>query len=721
MDAVITGMGSVCALGRGIPALWSGIAAGLDGIRNIERFSAEDFKSKIAGMVPDRNSIAFAGISITDLNLEFALDAAREAWNMAGLDDSGIPRHRIALVLGTSLGDFKQPLHVMTETLAARLGLEGPALTVSTACSSSTNALGLAMDLLRQGFADAVLAGGTDVLNPTMLAGFNSLGVLSEGKCAPFSLPFGTTLGEGSGFLVLENSSTARHPAPDTVVSRRRGARRQGIEVFGRLAGYGLSGDAFHETSPDPTGAGVARAISGALEHAGLTPEKIAYVNAHGTGTSANDPAEWRALLNVFGDRAREIPVSSTKSYLGHAQGACGVLELLVTLLSMRAQAVPPTLHYTTARKHAPADPVFAPKPRPHVGEYSVCTNSAFGGANAAVVVGLAATERLSASEDAVAVAVTGKKSVRVTGVGAIGPHGWDAKAILPAIRAGRRINAGRVPEFSWSEHAPNIDPRGLDPSSRFLTAATRLAMDDAGLRVKKTRNDRMGLMMGINYPSPESSRALDKSIQVNGLPRLSTTAFSRMVLNAPAGTCSKLLALGGPLSTVSTGSGCGLAAMIYAADWLRNRNDADCLVAGGLDEFDLGGEGETGFQTGEGAACAVLSKADDSGPRAMSIEVAGWGLAGRGRFAEAVAMACRSAACEEKKIAVAFGSGLQNYCPEKTIVDPEPAFGNGPAFTSALAFLAAVQWLREGKSETVLVADAQGRSVTCAIILSRL
>jgi 3-oxoacyl-[acyl-carrier-protein] synthase II len=692
MEAVITGMGSVCALGRGTQALWSGIEAGRDGIADIRRFATQDIKSKIAGMVPDRNSLSYAEESITDLNLEFALAAAQEAWSMAGLDAAVIPSHRIALVLGTSLGDFRQPLHEMTEALAARMEIGGPVLTVSTACSSSTNALGLAMDLLRQGFADAVLAGGTDVLNPTMLAGFNSLGVLSEGKCAPFSLPFGTTLGEGAGILVLENGKSAR----------KRGARIQGC-----LLGYGLSGDAFHETSPDPTGAGVARSIAGALGHARIAPEKITYVNAHGTGTSANDPAEWRALLSVFGGYAHRIPVSSTKSYLGHAQGACGVLESMVTLMSMRRQSVPPTLNATTARKHAPSDPVFSAAPRPHRSEYSVCTNSAFGGANAAVILGL--------GDGGTAAPPRPRKTVYVAGIGAVAAHGLDAHGILPALLAGRRINAGRVPDFSWSERLPNIDPRGLDPSSRFLTAAARLAMADGGSAPKKTRNDRIGLLMGIDYPSPESFRALDKSIQQNGLPRLSTSAFSRMVLNAPAGTCSKLLALGGPLSTISTGSGCGLAALAYAADWLGTREDADALVAGGLDEF---GTLLPEAAAGEGAACALLST--QAAPGTDPIVITGWGFAGRGRIRDAVRLACRSMDHAEADFDTVSGSGLETLWPDKIRLDPEPAFGFGPAFTSAMAFVAAVQWLRAGKSETVLVADAHGRSTTCAIILSR-
>ncbi len=687
-------MGSICALGRGIPALWSGIDQGLDGMVTIRRFSTDGIKSKIAGMIPDKNFIATAAKPISRLNIEFALDAAREAWEMARLNASGILPERIGLVFGTSLGDFEMPLHQMAEAVAAELGVRGPVLTVSTACSSSTNAIGLGLDLLRQGCVDAVIAGGADVLNPIMLAGFNSLGVLSSGKCAPFSHPFGTTLGEGAGFLVLERADTAPRP---------------GIPIRGTLEGYGLSGDSYHDTSPDPTGSGVARALSGALHHSGIHPEQIAYVNAHGTGTAANDPAEWKAIQMVFGERSTRLPVSSTKSYLGHAQGAAGVLEIIVTLLSMESQVIPPTLNYTEVRKQGPADPVFSPRPRPHPVQYSLCTNSAFGGANAAVVVGVpdAPRPRLPFPVSV--------KTVHVTGLGIVGPHGIGLEAIIPAMENAVRLNSGRVPDFSWPELFPTVDRRGLDPASRFLTASIGLAMADACLPVKRARDDRMGLILGTINPSPESVVALHRSIKKNGLPLLSTTAFSRMVLNAPAGTSSKLLSLGGPLSTISTGWGSGLAAIVYAADILRNRDDADVMAAGGLDEFDP--EFETAV-SGEGAACALLTSLPAFGK--TPIAVTGWGMAGPNHLTHAIQTALAMAGIGEHSLQALFGAGMKDCLPEIPHRDPTTAFGLAPAFSPALAFNAAVLWLRLGKAQHVLVADGNGQSLSCAIILSR-
>lgn len=694
MEAVITGMGSVSSLGRGVAALWEGLAQGRDGITEIRRFSTEGIKAKLAGMVPGRNDEEGGRLDSTSLNVEFAVESGREALEEAGLGHGealAFPR-RVALVLGTSLGERNIPLFTMTERVAATLGIQGPAFTVSTACTSSTNALGLGQDLLRNGTADVVVAGGSDVLTPIMLAGFNALGVLSEEKCAPFSHPFGTTLGEGAGFLIMETRAHAE----------RRGARIRGV-----VAGYGLSADAYHETSPEPSGSGVARAISGALGQARVEPRSIRYVNAHGTGTLANDPAEWRAIQSVFGEASGSLPVSSTKSYLGHAQGAAGVLEIIATLVSMERQVVPPTLNFKTARKNGPADPIPGSAPRPHAYRYAVCSNSAFGGANAAVVVA-----HPEAGSDSVPAA---RKTLRIAGVAAVCAHGWRPQGLLPALSARRLLNGGRVPEFDFRAAAPGIDPRGLDPSSRFITAAAALALDDAGLGLKRSRRDRIGVIMGVNRISQVSVDALEDSIARNGLPLLSATAFSRMVLNAPVGTCSKLLALGGPLSTVSTGQGSGLAALVYAAEMLHSREDADVLVGGGLDEL---GAREVPGWTGEGAACAVLSSQSTRvGPEEI---VAGWGLAGPGGLLTAVEMALDKAERGAPDVEAVFGTGLGDLLPGLPRIEPEHALGYGEASASAVALVAAVLWLREGKGRTVLVANGAGGSAAAAMVLTR-
>ena len=253
---------------------------------------------------------------------QFAMRAAEEAVCQARLT-AGPPPHRIGFVLGTSLGDPDRDVHELAQDVVQNLDVAGPVITISTACSSSTSAIGIARDLLAMDAADAVITGGAAVLSPEVFAGFHALGVLSPGKCAPFSEPFGTTLGEGAGFLVLERSQSA--------FSRN-------AEPIATLAGYGLSADAHHETSPDPKGGGVYRAVRSALADASLQPSDVGYVNAHGSGTEANDPSEWRGIQRALGGEAT-VPVSSTKGAIGHTQGAAGALEVIVTILTMGTAA----------------------------------------------------------------------------------------------------------------------------------------------------------------------------------------------------------------------------------------------------------------------------------------------------------------------------------------------------------------------------------------------
>ena len=254
-------------------------------------------------------------------------------------------------------------IHTISTALIKSLELGRPALTISTACASSTHAIGFAADLIRHGVAEFVLAGGVDILSMDIFAGFHSLGLLSKHPCAPFSTNMGTTLGEGAAFMLLESE---------------RAAKERDATPVAEFMGYGFSADAYHDTTPIPSGLGMAKALATAVEDAGLAPEAIDYLNAHGTGTAANDASEWRAIQRVFGDFADQLPLSSSKSFLGHAQGAAGALEAVVTLMAMKHKVVPPTINVTQPRRNAPTDPVAEPKPRPYVIRHAISTNAAF-------------------------------------------------------------------------------------------------------------------------------------------------------------------------------------------------------------------------------------------------------------------------------------------------------------------------------------------------------
>ena len=241
----ITGIGAVSPLGWGWKRLWEGVRIGRDGIADVKRYALDGFSVTKGGLVPDRNH-PMPPEAVRSLCLEFAVEAAAEAVREAFLAEAELPTDRIGLCLGTSLGDTTGKVHRLAEDLGDRLEIHGPRLTVSTACASSANAIGLGKDLLEMGSVDVVLAGGADLLSASVFAGFYALGVLSQTKCAPFGLPLGTTLAEGAGFFLMES--------PDHAEARGAGA-------FGFLTGYGLSSDGYHETSPDPKGRGLARAI----------------------------------------------------------------------------------------------------------------------------------------------------------------------------------------------------------------------------------------------------------------------------------------------------------------------------------------------------------------------------------------------------------------------------------------------------------------------------
>jgi 3-oxoacyl-[acyl-carrier-protein] synthase II len=591
-DVVVTGLGAVSALGRNVPELWDAVQQGRCGIDTIRRFDTTAF-SVHTGAVAHSDCAGTDGFTLCR---DFSLTAATEALRDAGLSlTQRIAPERIGFVFGTGLTDRSVPLNEMVEALGDALGARGPRLTVSTACSSSTGALGLACDLIAMRAADVVIAGGADVLTPEVFAGFHALGVLTSLRCAPFSVNAGTTLGEGAGFVVLE---------------RLEHAQRRGVNVRCVLAGYGLSADAWHETSPDPKGTGIERAISAALADAGAAPDTVGYVNAHGSGTQANDSAEWLGIQRALGARAATIPVSSTKGALGHAQGAAGILEAIVTMLGMQSGVVPPTLNFAAPRPHGPTDPVPGERPRAMRVERAVSVNAAFGGANAAVVLDRAPASHSNGTRP--------RGRVTLNGVGLIGTSDFDITTIVPGA-----------------------DPRGLDRAARYLSAATALAVRDSGIPMNRALRDRTGLLVGQIHASPDSLRDFSDSIATHGLPQLSAVAFARIVLNAAAGACSKLLSLRGPLSVITTGQASGITAVVLAAELLASRSDVAMMLAGAVDVRAVAqDESPTDEQT-EGAACVLLRRGDSDAARHVDdIELAGWGIAGPGRVDEAIRIA---------------------------------------------------------------------------------
>ena len=397
----ITGLGAVSGYGEGTAALWTGLASGTSAIGPFSRFEHARYRTQLASEV-DETRLELAPTHAKRLSLadRFALAAAGEALTEAGLP-ARLDELSCGIYFGSSTGGMfesesyfaalmgrpqrasgigrltAQPTCSPGESVGRAYGVHGPVQTVASACASATLAMGNALAALRAGEIDIALAGGSDSLCRLTYAGFNSLRAVDPRACRPFrSEREGMSIGEGAAVLVLETAASAR----------ARGAR-----ILGWLLGAGASCDAHHMTAPDPQGAGIARAVEAAFADSGLQASDIDFVNVHGTGTPHNDAAEAKMLRAVFGDRLPRLPLTSSKGAIGHYLGAAGAIEAVATLLCFLHGAVHPTPGEGAVDPAMGLDLVTG-SPRPVPGaRYALSTNLAFGGTNAALILGSAA------------------------------------------------------------------------------------------------------------------------------------------------------------------------------------------------------------------------------------------------------------------------------------------------------------------------------------------
>ncbi|GHV82941.1 3-oxoacyl-[acyl-carrier-protein] synthase 2 [Spirochaetia bacterium] len=416
---VVTGMGVISPIGNSVEAFSAALKAGKSGIAKISQFdTSTGFKSTIAGEVKDFEPSLW--MNKKDARkmarfTQFAVAAAAQALQQAGFvetvqEEDGEQKQRVkgnvervGVVLGNGIGGWEivsesfrklqfdgpdrmlpltVPLMINNEAagnISMVFGTKGPALTQVTACASGADALGQALDLIRAGRSDVIIAGGTEAcITPFAIAGFQKLGALSTKRCdtpEKASRPFdadrdGFVIGEGAGILILE---TEKH------------AKSRGANILAEFAGYGCTADAYHVTAPDPSGEGGGRAITLALEDAGLKPQEVQYYNAHGTSTELNDEGETKMLKIAFGSHAEKLKISSTKSMTGHCIGGTGALEAIACILAIREGFFPPTINLENP------DPVCDLDYVPNKVQYgeikAACSgNLGFGGHNGVVV-----------------------------------------------------------------------------------------------------------------------------------------------------------------------------------------------------------------------------------------------------------------------------------------------------------------------------------------------
>jgi len=403
---VVTGIGATSPLGGTAPESWTALLAGESGISPIEHdwVAAHDLPVTFAGQAKVRpeDVLPRQEIKRLDPSSQFALISAREAWTDAGLDDAGVDPDRVGVDYSTGIGGLwtlldawdtlkeKGPRRVLPMTIpmlmpnaasaaiSMNLHARAYARTDVSACASSTEAIANAYDHLQKGYADVVIAGGTEaVVHPLPIAAFAAMQALSKRNDDPAtaSRPYDTTrdgfvLGEGAGSIILE---TEEH------------ALARGARIYAELAGGGVTSDSYHITAPDPEGAGAARAVYAALEQAGASVDDVMHINAHATSTPVGDIAEYKALLAVFGERVHDIPVSATKAATGHLLGGTGALEAIFTILALHNRLAPPTINLTEQDPAILLDVVTSPRELPAGPMLAISNSFGFGGHNSVV------------------------------------------------------------------------------------------------------------------------------------------------------------------------------------------------------------------------------------------------------------------------------------------------------------------------------------------------
>ena len=404
---VVTGLGAVTPLGIGVGPTWEAILAGRSGVGRITKFDPSDFSTTIAaevkGFVPE-DFIDRKEIKRMDPFIHLAMASAHFAMTDAGLTIDEELAPRVGVYMGSGLGGlstleryhqayleegvrkispFFIPMLISNLApghIAIRYGAKGPNITTTTACAASSHAIGEALLAIRRGVCDAVIAGGSEAtITPMGLGGFCAMKALStrNGDPAGASRPFdkdrdGFVMGEGAAMLILEELGFAK---------------KRGANIYAELCGYGASGDAHHVTAPAPGGEGAVRCMRAALSDARVSPGEVDYINAHGTSTPYNDVFETMAIKTVFGDRAQDLMVSSTKSMTGHLLGAAGATEGLFSVLAIRDGVVPPTINYTTPDPECDLDYVPNEARRKEV-RYALSNSFGFGGTNSCLLFG---------------------------------------------------------------------------------------------------------------------------------------------------------------------------------------------------------------------------------------------------------------------------------------------------------------------------------------------
>ena len=588
--ALVTGMGMVCALGLNRHDILNAVKEGRSGIRVIRSLHLDGLSTQMGGEVTLPEDIEYPDSVSQDKVSRLSYMAFDEAWKDSGLDRSMLNLETLGIVFGTCNGSVLTLEQYLCDKLDYRTlyqdhfngmdlvssltGAKGPKMLFVTACAASNHAVGYAQSLIANGDAKVVIVGGADSFSLATFSGFHALQSLHATGTSPFSEQIGISLGEGAGFLIVEEESHALG----------RNAR-----IYGEILGYAFRGDAYHATSPDITGDGAYRTMSQAIAAAGINPSDLSVVCAHGTGTEANDKAETLAIKHCFERHAASLKITSTKSLYGHTLGASGVTQVIMMLDCMAHHLVPPIVHFNGSRDGCDLDYVRN-QPCSLSYDYFISNSFAFGGHNVSVVLGKYKPHNIVlASPPHQPLAIT------------------DFECLLSAINNPTELKSRMM------SADPMVNTRSTFDAFRLtnlrlrkygkLPLISRLAIEVADKMLSRSdlsgyAPDQIGILMGILKGPIRTFERFFNHMMSQGVALGSAMDFPHVVMNSIAGQVSIALGIKG-VNTVVAGQFSPFASLIYADTILKEGRHA--ILISGCDEDD----------TGDGAASLLLESYD--------------------------------------------------------------------------------------------------------------
>lgn len=582
---VITGLGMVCAVGNNVDECWDSVLKSVSGIDHTRTIDTKDCYSDYAAEVHCAELDA-PEPEYKDRVSRLCLKATGEAMKDAGLSAFG-GSSRCAVVIGccvggvVSMGKYyaeakkpeyikQMPISAIASQVAGAVEAGGVVTNVVNACAAGTISIAYATDLIRDGKADVVVAGGADAFSALPFSGFISLHALSAEPCSPFNHSNGLTLGEGSGIVIVESYEHAK---------------ARGAKMYCEVLGHGISSDAYHITSPHPAGEGQMSAIKRAMLNSGVTEADIDYVNTHGTATAKNDASEMLSLHTLFDGKNKRLSASSTKAMTGHCLGAAGALEAIFCVKALTQNMVPPTLGYSDedlavlAEKAGDID--FCPN-KAHAKKLTTVMNNsfAFGGNNASLL--------LSKEKGNVRVQEHRSK-VYVTGIGAVTPLGNGAERYIEACANGEKIAEQSVRS---TVSGADYDALGLkmafyrklDRFSQLNSVSGMQALKNAGYEVTADNECDIGIIVGTSEGACGMGCDFEMQISEHGTASGSAFKFPNTVYNAAGGYLSICSGVKGYTVTVTNGAQAGLFGIAYATDVIE-KGEENAMLACGTDE----------------------------------------------------------------------------------------------------------------------------------------